>query len=376
MGGVKLTKEEFVAQLKKVHPEYDYSVLEYAGSKKETKYVKFICPKHGIKSQLTVNHLYKGCGCDECGKEKAKKSQTIPKEEFVERCREIFGDEYEYIEYTDTKAYMTVKHKQCGNIYKQIAGNHLYAKNGCPFCYGKFKITQEEFLERAKEFQETIDFSEAVYTNMESNVKLRCKVCGTVFYKMPLNMLRFKQGCPKCAKKYRYNAEEFIKEAKKVNGDKYTYDNLIYINSKTKITITCPKHGNFEQLPNNHLRGHGCPKCYSSRGEDAVREYLINNNILFEEQKSFEGLVYKGKLRYDFYLPEYRMAIEYNGIQHYKAVDYFGGEVALVRQKRIDGIKKRYAEDNGFRLLTISYEDDTIKALEGALGENKIDKAS
>ena len=55
--------------------------------------------------------------------------------------------------------------------------------------------------------------------------------------------------------------EEFIERAKKIHGDKYDYSKVEYINSKTKVCIICPKHGEFWQEPTSHLMGVGCPKC-------------------------------------------------------------------------------------------------------------------
>lgn len=55
--------------------------------------------------------------------------------------------------------------------------------------------------------------------------------------------------------------EEFIKDARKVHGDKYDYSKTRYVKSSLKVTITCPIHGDFEVTPNNHLRGNQCPEC-------------------------------------------------------------------------------------------------------------------
>ena len=55
--------------------------------------------------------------------------------------------------------------------------------------------------------------------------------------------------------------EEFVKKAREVHGDKYTYDEFEYVNAIAKSNIICPKHGTFSQSANTHLRGHGCPKC-------------------------------------------------------------------------------------------------------------------
>lgn len=55
--------------------------------------------------------------------------------------------------------------------------------------------------------------------------------------------------------------EEFIKDARKVHGDKYDYSKVEYVGSKIKVCIICPKHGEFWQTPSHHFEGKGCPKC-------------------------------------------------------------------------------------------------------------------
>ena len=71
--------------------------------------------------------------------------------------------------------------------------------------------------------------------------------------------------------------EEFIKEARKKHEGKYNYSNVEYVNSKTKVCIICPKHGEFWQLPLNHLSGCGCPKC----GVEKKRESLTSSKEEF-----------------------------------------------------------------------------------------------
>ena len=55
--------------------------------------------------------------------------------------------------------------------------------------------------------------------------------------------------------------KEFIEKAILVHGNKYSYEHVEYVNSSTKVVITCKIHGNFLQVPNSHLRGHNCKKC-------------------------------------------------------------------------------------------------------------------
>lgn len=109
-------------------------------------------------------------------------------------------------------------------------------------------------------------------------------------------------------------------------------------------------------LSNGHTQSCGCIK---SCGETHIKEYLSKNKIKYESQKTFSDLygTQNGKLSYDFYLPEYNLLIEYQGKQHEKPIDYFGGKEQLLRQQEHDRRKSEYAEKNGYNLLEIWYYD-------------------
>lgn len=95
--------------------------------------------------------------------------------------------------------------------------------------------------------------------------------------------------------------QEFIKAANEIHNFKYSYDKSVYINTKTKLLITCKKHGDFYQKPNIHLNGFGCPLC----GKEIVQ---IHNNILFEKSKK-EFVDKANKLfnyKYDYSLFDYK----------------------------------------------------------------------
>lgn len=95
---------------------------------------------------------------------------------------------------------------------------------------------------------------------------------------------------------------------------------------------------------------------HRSIGEQKVFDYLENKNILFEEQKKFDGCVgYKRKLSFDFYLPKEKIAIEFNGRQHYDPVEYFGGINKLKIQQEYDRRKSKFAAKLGIKLITIPY---------------------
>lgn len=134
-----------------------------------------------------------------------------------------------------------------------------------------------------------------------------------------------------------------------------------YINSSTPIFHKCNACGCvYKQAPGNHLYGQGCPPCRESRGEKHIRIYLDKHCIKYIPQNTFEGLKDKKSLSYDFYLPDYDILIEYQGIQHFKSVSFNGKDYTdLDKQKRHDRIKQRFAKDNGYKLLRPTYKTDT-----------------
>lgn len=108
------------------------------------------------------------------------------------------------------------------------------------------------------------------------------------------------------------------------------------------------------QKPNAHLNGNGCPICAQSRLESDVLRMLRFQKIPFDVEKSFDWLVYKGNLFLDFFLPEYSIAIECQGEQHFHACDYYGGESAYRLTKQRDERKRRLCEEHGIKVLYYS----------------------
>ena len=87
--------------------------------------------------------------------------------------------------------------------------------------------------------------------------------------------------------------EQFILEAKEVHGDKYDYSKVEYMKSSIKVIITCNQHGNFEQRPNDHLRGNGCPLC-------------AGNNFIKTQEQFIQEAVEKHCDKYDYSKVDYK----------------------------------------------------------------------
>ena len=153
-----------------------------------------------------------------------------------------------------------------------------------------------------------------------------------------------------------------------MHGDKYDYSKVEYINNHIPITIICPEHGEFEQTPCNHLNGAGCPKCNQSHGEDIIKKYLEKHHIKFTQQKTFDWLKYKRKQKLDFYLDDFNIGIEFQGIQHYKPVFWkqYSQEMADMLFNDVvnyDTNKKILCEKHGVKIFYIKYNDNIEEKL-------------
>ena len=203
------------------------------------------------------------------------------------------------------------------------------------------KLTQEEFIKKAKVIHgNKYDYSLVIYKNKRTKVKIICPIHG-VFEQRPDKHFSG-SGCPFCAGNNKRTIEEFIEKARATHGDKYDYSLVAYKNAKTKIIITCKKHGPFLQLPNTHLRGSGCPKCLAaskrSKGEIELCQY-IKSIYPGEVQENPRDII--GKKELDVYLPELNLAFEYNGDYHHKLKEekYPGYHVQMKKDCEKKGIK-------------------------------------
>jgi len=233
------------------------------------------------------------------------------------------------------------------------------------------KLTINEFVENAKKVHgKKYDYEKINYINNATKIIIICPIHGE-FKQIPRNHIYLKRGCPRCglikaiktSDRQRLTINRFIEKARLIHGNKYDYSKVMYKNDCTKINLLCIKCGAyFKQKPRNHLNNEGCPVCKSSKGEYKINLWLSTNNIKFIIEKSFKNLrgIGGGPLRFDFYLPDHNICIEYDSKQHFdkKFYDrYFGkympyGYDAL---KLHDKMKNAYCKNNFIKLIRIPY---------------------
>jgi hypothetical protein len=138
-------------------------------------------------------------------------------------------------------------------------------------------LKPNEFIEKAREIHgDQYDYSEISYVYVDEKVPIICPEHGR-FQQAPSKHL-LGQGCKKCsiekrAIKQRLSKSKFIKKAIAIHGDRYNYDKVVYNTNHTRVLITCPIHGDFEQTPGNHTHKtnpQGCPVCGGKTQGDFV----------------------------------------------------------------------------------------------------------
>lgn len=306
------TQEEVIQDFIKAHgDEYDYSLVKYVNN---ITPVKIICKKHGVFEQKPEKHKA-GQGCPDCGREKTITGKRMSWDKFITETKAIHGEKYEYVKDENITAHGWVKIK-C-------------KKHGW--------------------------FRQKVYSHLQGH------------------------GCDKCAReesaqKRSITKEEFLERAKEKHGDKYDYS-LVEIsgNNKTKVKIRCNTCGTvFEQKINNHLNGQGCPKCRLSKLESETERVLKSREIFFNTQKTFKWLkTDKGyNMFLDFYLPDYNIAIECQGEQHYNSREkgiFTEEKVGIIKQR--DKLKYHLCQEHNIQIYYVKYNENVEESINGMLSE-------
>lgn len=289
------------------------------------------------------------------------KTRNFSEEEFQKRLKDNYGEKFKTLTpYINSRVKIKVKCNDCNYEWVTLSSSLLRGR-GCKQCHTlNQRKTNNKFLEEfVKNYGNKYELL-TDYINANTQIKVKCNLCGEIWETKPYHLSHTKSGCPKCANKIRGEKTrkthyEFVEEIDKKFTTKYEVIGQ-YIKANIKIEIKCNTcNNNWNITPNTLLRGIVCPICNQSKGEFLISKYLTDNNILYNSQYIFNECKYKNTLRFDFYLPDQNMCIEYDGIQHFKSVEYFGGEERFKTTIEIDKIKNDFCKKNKIRMLRIPY---------------------
>jgi hypothetical protein len=229
------------------------------------------------------------------------------------------------------------------------------------------KLTTEIFIQKSILIHgDKYDYSLVDYIDSHTKIKIICPLHGIFEHKPNWHLNGV--SCRGCSDELKFNKRRmdnkvFIERSRLIHGDKYGYTKTEYHNARTKVNITCKKHGDFKQKPQHHMNGSGCPICKSSKGEIEIQKFLTTNDIKFIKEHKFDGCFDVKKLPFDFYLPELNICIEYDGIQHFNPNHFFGGFSYHTKLKRHDEIKTLYCINNKINIIRIRYNENVVEKL-------------
>lgn len=273
------------------------------------KDLKFECKEHG-EFNITWNNFQQGSGCYECGIKRRNFKLTKTHEEFEGEVFDLVGNEYSVLSsYKSARDKVVMKHNKCGNEWDVNPDSFLRGVR-CPICMRKLID-----LNRRKTHKE---FEKEFYKHADGEYEL-------------------------------------VSEYKTVND---------------KVNVKHKKCGNiYPVAPCSFIAGRRCPRCTRSKGEIEVLKYLNRRNVKYKKEYKIEECRNQLPLPFDFAIFDNESLIaliEYQGIQHYKPVEFFGGDIGFKYRKKNDGIKKNYCKLNNIPFIEIPY---TINDIETYLDE-------
>jgi len=352
---MKKTHEKYESELSIKNPNLKL-LNKYSGGHKK---VKYICLKCGNENEADASGLLAGHGCPTCGIEKMKLSQRRTNSEFINEMKKTQPTLEILSEYVNSNTRIKVRCIICGNEYTTIASN-LLSGYSCRSCYDKNRTrSHEEYVDIMKDKKPNILVLGKYVTN-DTRIKVKCKVCGHVWNPLAGAVLN-QHGCPICAGVKIMPTSMFKNKMKNINNNIELFGD--YLGCKEPMLCKCKKCGNeWYDTPDKMLNfAFKCPICerIKSNMEAYIEDFLISNNIKYETQKKYLGLIGVGgrQLSYDFYLPDFNILIEAQGKQHEKPIKFFGGVKGHKIQKEHDKRKMDYARNHNIRLIEIWYYD-------------------
>lgn len=343
---------------------------EYVGVKTDGRRTEalVICPAHRERGTqiVQISSLQSGQGCKYCAR-----NVRLTNEEYVDRVHNVLPHieiRSEYISQTHKVIAYCTKH----NVEWEARPYDLLRSSacGCKECArdassaSRFKSleTRNEQLKRTNPNLRI----ESEILEKGKPVKFRCMVCQHVWEtSRPHIYYSGRSICPRCAKrsaylKMRKTDQEFRDEMKNHLPHIIPIDE--YVNGTTPIRFYCTKHNvYYTKTPNQVLcNKNGCPKCVPKYAENSVADVLDEFGVEYIREYTFEECRDKYKLPFDFYLPEYNVAVEYDGEDHYMPINRNGrGEKVSVDKLKYtqhhDKIKNDYCVANGVGLIRIPY---------------------
>lgn len=300
--------------------------------------------------------------------------KKLTQKEFDMRVQHMTGNSYVFLEpFNGVHQKIIYYHVDCGH-FNYVEPNSFFHGHRCPYCFGNNKKTDKEFR------KEVFDLCGYHYKFLDKYKSAREKIecehidCGFRWKIAPNTFLSLGARCPVCNGGVVYSTDYIQDIIDQVNGKNIFLITKDFKNKQGRRILKI-RHNEFNHeitYMYNYLQTHFykivCPYCYPrSMGEQLVSSVLSSLGIKYISQYKFSDLADIYKLSYDFYVPKFKLLIEYQGEQHYYPVKFFGGISNYNKQLKHDCMKKAYAKYHGFNLLEIPFYCDNFNDVKNTI---------
>ena len=322
------------------------------------------CKKDNFEWFPTLGSVLRGRWCPKCS---GKASPTF---EQVKQFVESKGGILLSTEYINNSSKLHLRCKKDNFEWFPRWSGIFFDNDWCPKCSGKASPTLEE-IHKLVESKGGILLS-TEYINSKSKLHIRCKKDNFEWFPRWGSLLRGR-WCPKCAGKSKPTLEEISKFVESKDG---TLLSTEYINSNSKLVVKCNKDQCEWRVSWSSLNNMGswCPVCFTYKTQRKLFNIILEifpNQKIYSNYTDFDWLKGKRKRKQeiDIYNSTIKLAIEYDGQQHFRPVRFGGisekiAKKKFKRQKQLDRIKnkkiKQHPEDVKF-FIRFSYKDPITK---------------
>ncbi len=350
---IKYTDQE----IRSILNNYGLELIEYINTKniisKDNDRYKYKITLHNLLSDKKPNKFMKNPFALE--NFKLFLSKNYPNYKLLDK---------QYIDCKSKMRFICIKHEDKGIQFNTIT-NIVHNHHACKYCsyerlHDERIISESSIIERANELN--VIYKGRSIKDNETWVNYVCPIhinkgeqaSSWTLFKIRAN------GCAYCTGRYK-TTDDFKEEISYINPNIEIIGE--YSGSEYPVKCRCKICNHIWSPIGRSLKnGQGCPSCSISKGELKVKEFLDTYKIDYIQQKTFDDCIDKEKLKFDFYLSRNKIAIEYDGQQHFMPVDFAnkGHEWAtnlFQNNLRKDNIKNNYCKNNQIKLIRIPYFD-------------------
>ena len=393
--GKRLTNEEALDRILKKCKERNVEFVGFNNEeniyKNNKTYLILKCNKCGnIWNTTCYDKFVNGNrACPNCSPTK-----KLSEKEIIENIKKICKEkDYTFIgfngAYDGINTKLILKCNKCGKEWNTTTYNNFRKKERKSHsCTRKNPSSMPSFLNEEKaiikinnllknSYLEFVSFCENGYIGRsKTHVMLKCNKCGKVHKYSYRSLFEGKKTCKFCEKTGKFSNESAASIiSKRCNELNYTFigfdtDDGKYNGKHTYLLLKCNECGTewntttFTSLKHNDIK---CPGCTNSwKMEKEIESLLRTNKIDFIKQcrnRTLHWLENKSSLSLDFYLPNYNIAIECQGRQHFEPVKDFGGEKTFKESIYRDEKKLNLCKNNGVKLLYYDSEHNHTEFL-------------